>query len=365
MQARLGRVAAAAVLALLAGGATCQQNTFVTITRSGATATYRVVAFGDSIYAGYDKSLSLSSVARRSDPYVVGDYLASQWNANIDVVRLTESGATASQILADEINGYGSSYINANTRVVMLDSCGNDFLQARTSIEGQSGTCNYSVLTTAVSNCVNNTRSSLSKLNALVAGVSGLSGKTVTKLLMNLYYPGFASDNTALGCTVNGVKPNRQQVFLDYLAQANFELCGSAEAAGFQCVDDFSNYMAADYDTDGDGTIDQLQIAYRGQAEGEAAYRARINGYRTSIIRDSGTKGIVNASGAHATADYLLTNDNTHPTYTGGTISCSSGSPSSSSHAQDYTASPNAVWNVYGHERGGWQNRTLLAGVSP
>ena len=38
----------------------------------------------------------------------------------------------------------------ADTRVVMFEMCGNDFLQARSSFEGQTGTCNYSVLDTAL-----------------------------------------------------------------------------------------------------------------------------------------------------------------------------------------------------------------------
>lgn len=364
MQNKLSRAGMLVAVGIVSGGATCQQNTFAKITRSGATNTYRVVAFGDSIYAGYDKSLSLSSVARRSDPYVVGDYLATQWNANIEVVRLTESGATASQILADEVNGYGSSYINGATRVAMLDSCGNDFLQARSSMNSQTGTCSLAPLDSAVTNCITNTKSSLAKINSLIAGVSALSGKKVTRLLMNLYYPGFAADNVNLGCTIGGVATNKQTVFLDRLAQANFQLCGAAEAAGWTCVDDFSHYMAADYDTNGDGVVDQVNAAYRGQGEGEANYRNRINGYRTTILHDSKTKGAV-VNGAHASEDYLLTNDDTHPTYTGGTMSCTTGSPSSSSFAQDYTASPNSVWNVYGHERGGWQNRVILTGVSP
>ena len=320
--------------------------------------------FGDSIYAGYDKSLSLSSVARRADPYVVGDYLATQWNANLEVVRLTESGATASQILNDEVNGYGASYLTAATRVVMLDSCGNDFLQARTSINGQTGSCNFGGLDTAIANCISSTKASLAQINSLISGVSGLRGKTVSRLLMNLYYPGFASDNTNLQCTVSGVTPNRQSVYLDRLGQANFQLCGAAEAAGWKCVDDFSHYMAADYDTNNDGIVDQVNIAYRGQSEGEAAYRSRINGYRTTIIHDSKTKGAVNSTG-HFSADYLLNNDDTHPTYTGGTIGATTGAPSSVSHAQDFTTLPNQYWNVYGHERGGWQNQTLLSGVTP
>ena len=57
---------ATAVLAVgsAASANTVTQNTSWTIDRAGTTAKYRVVAYGDSIYAGYYGSIS--SVARRS-----------------------------------------------------------------------------------------------------------------------------------------------------------------------------------------------------------------------------------------------------------------------------------------------------------
>ena len=60
----------AAGLGAQARANTINQNTSWTIQRSGATSTYRVVAYGDSIFAGYNGGLW--SVARRASPYTSG-----------------------------------------------------------------------------------------------------------------------------------------------------------------------------------------------------------------------------------------------------------------------------------------------------
>src|SRR5215217_6388236 len=82
---------------------TLTQNTSWTINRTGATQKYRVVAYGDSIYAGYTGSLS--SVAKRAGPLVDGEYLGKTWNANIEVIRRTKSGAKADDIYNNKIVG--------------------------------------------------------------------------------------------------------------------------------------------------------------------------------------------------------------------------------------------------------------------
>ena len=53
---------------------TLTQNLSWTIDRAGTTTKYRVVAYGDSIYAGYNGSIS--SVAKRAAPTVDGEYLS-------------------------------------------------------------------------------------------------------------------------------------------------------------------------------------------------------------------------------------------------------------------------------------------------
>jgi lysophospholipase L1-like esterase len=80
---------------------TITQNTTWTIDRAGTSTNYRVVAYGDSIYAGYYGSIS--AVAVRAAPWVQGEYLSDLWNSDIQVIRRTKSGAVASDIYNNKI----------------------------------------------------------------------------------------------------------------------------------------------------------------------------------------------------------------------------------------------------------------------
>jgi lysophospholipase L1-like esterase len=123
---------------LLAGGeafaSTLTQNTSWTIDRGGTSTKYRVVAYGDSIFAGYQGSLS--NVSRRATPYVQGEYLSNAWGADVEVIRRTKSGAKADDIYNNKIVAERSHMQSANTRVVTFEMCGNDFLQACSSFAG-------------------------------------------------------------------------------------------------------------------------------------------------------------------------------------------------------------------------------------
>ena len=50
---------------------------------------------------------------------------------------------------------------DANTRVVMFEMCGNDYLQARSAFTDQTGTCSYSGLDTALANCTTYTEKAM------------------------------------------------------------------------------------------------------------------------------------------------------------------------------------------------------------
>src|SRR5512140_2568929 len=150
-QMRLYLAALAATVPFAAAANTVTQNLSWTINRPGATQKYRVVAFGDSIFAGYHGSIS--NVAKRASPYVDAEYAQKTWNSNIEVYRRTKSGAVASDIYNNKIVNERSYMQATNTRIVMFEMCGNDFLQARSSFKNQTGTCDYSVLDTALNNC--------------------------------------------------------------------------------------------------------------------------------------------------------------------------------------------------------------------
>src|SRR5207245_1214005 len=100
-----------------------------TIDRPGTSTTYRVTAYGDSIYAGYHGSIS--NVAKRAAPWVDGEYLSQLWSADIEVIRRAKSGAVASDIYNNKIVAERSYMQTTNTRVVSFEVCGHDGLPAR------------------------------------------------------------------------------------------------------------------------------------------------------------------------------------------------------------------------------------------
>ena len=341
-----GATVGALALAGAAHASTVTQNTSWTIDRAGTTTSYRVTAYGDSIYAGYYGSIS--RVAKRAAPWVDGEYLSQLWNADIQVYRRAKSGAVASDIYNNKIVAERSYMQSSNTRVVTFEMCGNDGLQARSNFAGQSGTCNLTPLNNAQTNCTTYTAAAMDYINANAAAGTKL------KVVANLYYPGYAADNALANCTISGVRPNKQEIFLPYLARMNWRACNFAAQKGFACADSFAQYMAADYDSNGDALIDSEAIRFV-NGESESAYVNKIVSTYRATLRDANTH-FVNASTSY---DYIQS-DNTHPTYTGATVYVGFfGGTGSGSGAPDYTdaqivGGKNPVWNQLGHERMGW-----------
>ena len=344
-----GAFIAALAIGSEAGASTINQNSSWTITKSGSSTTYRVVAYGDSIFAGYYGQLF--SVAKRAAPYTDGEYAYFPWNANVQVVRRTKSGALASDIYNNKIVGEHSYMQSTSTRVVEFEMCGNDGLQARSSFAGQSGTCNYTPLNNALSNCTTYLQSAMQYINA-----NAYSG-TKAKIVSNLYYPGYDADNHNSSCkdSATGQPVNLQNAFLQYLARINWRACNFAGQYGFTCADSFAQFMGADYDSNGDGLVDSVGLAYQ-PGESEADYVTRITSTLRSTIRDANTH-FVNASTSY---DYIQS-DNTHPTfYNTGTIGLNIFTlTGSGSGGPDFTAGQivngqNPQWNKWGHERMGW-----------
>jgi lysophospholipase L1-like esterase len=331
-----------------AGASTVTQNTSWTIDRAGTTAKYRIVGYGDSIYAGYYGSIS--RVAKRAAPLVDGEYLSQAWNADIEVIRRTKSGALAGDIYNNKIVAERSYMQAANTRIVTFEMCGNDGLQARSSFAGQSGTCNYGPLNTALSNCTNYTQLAMQTINQYATTAT-------RKVVATLYYPGYDADNALANCTDSGTgqRPNKQTVFLPYLARMNWRACNFAAQHGFACADNFAQYMGADYDSNGDSQIDSAALAYV-QGESENAYVTRLTTTLRSTIRDAN----VHLVSPGTSYDYIQS-DNTHPTYFGsatiyvglfGGTGSGSGPPDFS--GGQIVGGKNPQWNTSGHERMGW-----------
>ena len=342
------RVLCAAIALLLAPAAmanTLNQNVSWTIDRSGTSTKYRVVAYGDSIYAGYNGSVF--NAAQWAAPTVQGEYLSATWAADIETVRRAKSGAVASDVYNSKIVGERSYMQASNTRVVTFEMCGNDGLQARSAFKDQTGTCNYSGLNAAVNNCKTYVAASMDYINAnAYPGVK-------LKIISNLYYPGYNADNVSSSCTdaATGQRVNMRTTFLPYIARMNYWMCEYARQKGFKCADSFAQYMGADYDSNGDGQIDSDALRYVA-GESEAAYVNRITVTLRPTLRDANTHFVSSSS----SFDYIQSDD-THPTYSGGTRSGGLFGGSSGSGAPRYTSfaggySP--IWNRYGHERMGW-----------
>ncbi|MEN9866051.1 MAG: hypothetical protein RL748_1641 [Pseudomonadota bacterium] len=328
---------------------TLNQNVSWTIDRAGTTTKYRVVAYGDSIYAGYNGSVS--SAAKYAAPTVGAEYISAQWNADVESVRRTKSGAVAKDVYDNKIVAERSYMQASNTRVVTFEMCGNDGLQARTAFKGQTGTCNYNVLTTAEANCKTYVTAAMDYINA-----NAYAG-TKLKVIANLYYPGYSADNSQSSCkdASTGATVKMQDKFLPVMARMNHMMCDTARLKGFQCVDNFAQYMGADYDSNGDGQIDSEALRYVA-GESQASYVNRIVSTLRGTIRDANT----HFATASSSFDYIQSDD-THPTYNGSTVSAGLFGGTTGSGAPRYTsfsAGKNPIWNQYGHERMGWSVST-------
>jgi lysophospholipase L1-like esterase len=324
---------------------TLTQNVSWTIDRAGTTAKYRLVAYGDSIYAGYRGSTT--SAAKYAAPTVDAEYLSATWNADIESVRRAKSGAVASDIYNNKIVAERSYMQHSSTRVVTFEMCGNDGLQARSSFKSQTGTCNYSGLENAVNTCKTYLVRAMDFINA-----NAYSG-TKLKIITNLYYPGYAADNRQSSCkdSGTGATVNVQNVLLPRIAKMNYWMCEYARQKGFACADSFAQYMGADYDSNGDGQVDSDALRYVA-GESEADYVTRIATTLRSTVRDS-NQHMVSQSTSY---DYIQSDD-THPTFTGGTVTAGLFGGTTGKGAPRYTSftgGKNPIWNHYGHERMGW-----------
>jgi lysophospholipase L1-like esterase len=348
MVVRLCRLACALGVLAVAPQAlanTLNQNVSWTIDRSGTSTKYRIVAYGDSIYAGYNGSTS--SAAKYSAPTVDAEYLSALWNADIESVRRAKSGAVARDVYENKIVAERSYMQHSSTRAVTFEMCGNDGLQARTSFKNQTGTCNYGVLDTAVNNCKTYVSAAMNYINAnAYPGVK-------LKVIANLYYPGYNADNVLSSCTdaSTGQRVNLRDRFLPALVKMNYWMCEYARQKGFQCVDSFAQYMGADYDSNGDGVVDSDALRYVA-GDTESAYLTRITSTLRGTLRDANTH-FVSSSTSY---DYIQSDD-VHPTYTGGTVTAGIWGGTTGSGAPRYTSFPDGkspIWNRYGHERMGW-----------
>ena len=344
---RLRLLSALAMLAFgsTAIGSTLNQNVSWTVDRSGTTAKYRITAYGDSIYAGYNGSVS--NAAKYAAPAVDAEYLSALWNADIESVRRAKSGAVAKDVYDNKIVAERSYMQASSTRVVTFEMCGNDGLQARSAFKSQSGTCNYSGIDTALNNCKTYVAKAMDYIN------TNAHANTRLKVIANLYYPGYNADNVQSTCkdASTGQTVNLRDRFLPAIVKMNYWMCEYARQKGFKCADNFAEYMGADYDSNGDGQVDSAALKFVA-GESESSYVTRMTSTLKPTLRDANVK-LVSSSSSY---DYIQSDD-THPTYTGGTVSAGLWGGSTGTGAPRYTSftgGKSPIWNSYGHERMGW-----------
>jgi lysophospholipase L1-like esterase len=263
----------------------------------GTSTTTRVnTAFGDSIAAGY------CGIFCRLDSYAVyyGRRVADAKDAQVSYRGRAQSGdlmsAIANRVANNLTDLRAADYIT-------IEGCGNDFLDARSSFRGQSSCTNETVLATALDTCRSNL---IRALNTIAANRK--AGSQV--VVMSLYYPGMNSDK---GRACNG--GTHFDVFVDYIAEANWTMCNEAWARGFKCADGLASFNAADVDTtlDADSTpdIDQVRINQATDQNNFPAYYNRILANK-AVLTDANTK----RTGASTVVDFLQSDD-THPTAAG------------------------------------------------
>jgi lysophospholipase L1-like esterase len=312
---------------------TIDQNSDDLADKANTTAVARVVAYGDSIYAGYYQGfLGWPSKTKRAAPFVAGEYAKMPWNRDVRVIRRTRSGAKADDIYHNKIIAERSYMQDASTLAVMFEMCGNDYLQARSSYKSN---CSQATLDGALAACTDYT-------NRAMQAIKTYAPHAKVRVVSNLYYPGYNADAKTTACGVN-----LRDKFLPILARSNHMTCRLADQHGFKCMDTFAGWMAADYDANNDGKVDAEAIRYV-PGESEDAYVARILSLKATL-RDANTK----LTSSSTTYDYLQSDD-THPTYT-----------TSSYTESDLSDGYNVDWNKRGHERMGWIGWQFLREVLP
>jgi lysophospholipase L1-like esterase len=263
----------------------------------GTSTTTRVtVALGDSIVAGY------CGLFCRLDSYGVfySQDIANGLDAQVDFRGRAQSGEIMSQIATRVANNVAD--IKAADYIV-LEGCGNDFLNARSTYRDQADCTNETPLASALDTCRTNM---VKALNTIASNKKA----TAKVRVMALYYPGLADDRSRV-CGSN----THFDIFLDYLLEAGWTTCNEAWHRGFECVDGLAAFNAADVDTnlDADTLVDaaQIRINKATDVDNFPLYYNRVQPQR-AILTDANTK----RTGVSTVVDFLQ-DDNTHPTTAG------------------------------------------------
>jgi lysophospholipase L1-like esterase len=294
---KIGILAGLLLSAMFTGNAQAAAHESRTINPSDGTytTTRTYAAFGDSIVAGYCGWFC------RTSSYGVyhAQDVANAFDARVYYDGNAHSGWIM-QDIADDIYSHRSEVAAAD--FIVLEGCGNDYLDARSSYRSQSSCTNETVLATALDRCQTHMVRALNYL-------STYKKASAKVYVMGLYYPGLNTDKSkACGSYTHF------DVFADYIVESNWFTCNEAIKRGFKCVDGLAAFNAPDTDTDGNGVAESAEIRFN-----PATDYNDLNGYYTrvlidnkSVLSDANYKRLANGS----TVDYLQSDD-THPTAAG------------------------------------------------
>jgi hypothetical protein len=181
---------------------------------------------------------------------------------------------------------------------------------------------------------------------------------TKLKIISNLYYPGYAADNVQSSC---------KDAATDLSSTCRTRSCRGSRselldvrvrpAEGLpvrrQLRPVHGRRLRQERPT---GRSTQKRSASL-PGESETAYVTRITSTLRSTIRDSNSHFVSSSS----SYDYIQSDD-THPTYSGGTVRAGllgGTSGSSDGRYSSFINGKNPIWNQYGHERTGWALSTF------
>ncbi|MGQ0505750.1 MAG: SGNH/GDSL hydrolase family protein [Myxococcaceae bacterium] len=261
----------------------------------------RHAVYGDSIFAGYVAGggwFGLPGQTQRNAAYVESEALAEKWGVNIDHQGRCVSGATASQIYSRLQSDV--SYMRApNVRMISFEMCGNDYLRARDTFRNAAG-CDGTPIGDALATCRQHLALAMDFINANAPAGA-------LKMVMTIYYPGFDADRRVSKAACGG--RSNAEIFIDYLAAGNWTTCDLARQKGFHCGDSFADFMAADFDWNGDGQIDSVALRYV-PGESETTYVTRIARILRDTLNDANRKRL----SEDTSVDYIQ-KDDVHPTF--------------------------------------------------
>ena len=218
---------------------------------------YRVVAYGDSIYAGYRGSIF--NVAKRAAPM-------GRRRVPVEHVERRHRGRSAAPSRAPwpttsttTRSSPSARTCRRRTRASSPSRCAATTTCRRAAASpARAAPATTAPVDNALANCTNYTAAGDATHQPVRHHRDAEDG--LEPLLSRATTP---TTRSATAPTRRpGSRSTSRAQFLPVLAQSNWRACNLAAQHGFACADSFAQYMGADYDSNGDGQIDSDALRY-------------------------------------------------------------------------------------------------------